>query len=175
MRLVPSLRGRREAAAGSRLVVDTGSAAGAVRFRVAAGTSTVVYAAWLSTPTREPAVTADEAGYDTARAGVVRFWQHVLGAGAQYTVPEPRIQDAEQAMLVVDGPDPVRRIVRPAPEHGVDMAGDAAGREARHQGSRQAVGDQAASEAPARRLLSPIRRSLPGAGEVGGLDGPVRR
>jgi hypothetical protein len=71
-----------------------------VRFRVPAGTSTVVYAAWFSAPSTQPPVTADEAGYDAARQRVTRFWQHVLGAGALYSVPEPEVEHAELALLV---------------------------------------------------------------------------
>ena len=42
---------------------------------------------------------AGAAGYATARATVVSFWQQKLASGAMFNVPEPAVQNAENGIL----------------------------------------------------------------------------
>jgi hypothetical protein len=86
----------------TRLIVSTSGAQfidGVVRYRVPAGERTTIYAEWLNAPSEARYVHADAATYDSARAAVVAFWRQQLAAGAQFQVPEARVQDAEQGIL----------------------------------------------------------------------------
>jgi hypothetical protein len=88
---------------GTRLIVSPGGHydGRAFRFVVPAGQTGTVYAAWVIGPSHEfPDTTADEHTYATARAGVTRFWQRRLAAGATFSVPEERVQNAQRAMLI---------------------------------------------------------------------------
>jgi hypothetical protein len=44
----------------------------------------------------------DDASYDTARAGLVRYWQGRIAEGVRVEVPERAVQDAARALLVQD-------------------------------------------------------------------------
>jgi hypothetical protein len=58
-----------------------------------------VYAAWVGPPGGGyPEV--DAAAYASARNAVVRYWRERLAEGAQLAVPEPRVMNAERALLV---------------------------------------------------------------------------
>jgi hypothetical protein len=66
-----------------------------VRIGTVAGSGTV-YARWSGGRT----VGIDAAAYDAARATVVAYWQRRLAAGAQVSVPDARVMNAERALLV---------------------------------------------------------------------------
>jgi len=94
---------RLEAPQGTRLIVSAGGHydGRAFRFVVPAGQTATVYAAWVIGPSHALSnTTADERTYAAARAGVTRFWQRRLAAGASYSVPEERVQNAQRAMLI---------------------------------------------------------------------------
>ena len=94
---------RLEAPEGTRLIVSAGGQydGRAFRFVVAAGQSAVVYAAWVIGPSHALSrTTVDERTYNAARAGVTRFWQRRLDAGASFSVPEKHVEDALRAMLI---------------------------------------------------------------------------
>ena len=65
-----------------------------------AGETGVVYAIWLSRPAHARKLVADEATYEKIRSVVQRFWADRLDAAATFSVPEPRIVQAQRAMLV---------------------------------------------------------------------------
>jgi hypothetical protein len=88
-----------------RVSVDARRATRTVRLRLAPrtistprGKTRIVYAAWHKGPAR--AVTPE--AYATARQSVVSYWQNRLSEGAEISVPEPRVEDAERALLVQD-------------------------------------------------------------------------
>jgi hypothetical protein len=85
----------------TRLIVSAGAefVDGVVRYRVPAGEQLTIYAEWLNAPSDARYVHADERTYASARAAVVAFWQQKLAAGAQFQVPEPVVQDAEEGVL----------------------------------------------------------------------------
>jgi hypothetical protein len=94
---------RLESAGGTRLIVGPGGTydGQAFRFVVPAGQTAVVYAEWVLSPDHTfPGTVADARTYDAARADVARFWQKRLSEGAAISVPEERVQDALQAILV---------------------------------------------------------------------------
>ena len=67
---------------------------------VAAGSTSELYAGWVhKLPLLQP-VHVNERTYDRARAGVVAYWTKRLAEGAQLLVPEPRVLDAERAILI---------------------------------------------------------------------------
>jgi len=108
VRLIPSEKGltlradRRSSAAGARLIFGAeNSVAGAGgEFRVAAGRTAIVYADWLHIPSSARRLKADGATYRAARARVASFWRWRLAQGTPFSVPEPRIRNAELALLV---------------------------------------------------------------------------
>jgi hypothetical protein len=63
------------------------------------GTRTV-YLARLVSPSRSEPLTLDGAAYEAARKSVVRYWQRRLSAGATIVVPERRVLDARQNLLI---------------------------------------------------------------------------
>jgi hypothetical protein len=60
-----------------------------------------VYAAWLDGPA-SAAPPVDATAYAAAKSDVTAFWQGRLSQGAELDVPEPRVMDAERALLVQD-------------------------------------------------------------------------
>lgn len=88
--------------AGVRLIVSPGGhfVGGGFRFLIQPGTRTTLYADWLNAPSPARAVKADAATYDTARRVTVKHWTSLLAQGAQFTVPEPAVQNAELGVLV---------------------------------------------------------------------------
>ena len=86
IRLLPSLPGR--------LVSRR------VGFAVRRGEVADVYAAWIDGPSRPAGFEADARSYGSARRAVVRFWQEQLARAVTIDVPEPRVDDAERALLV---------------------------------------------------------------------------
>jgi hypothetical protein len=108
VRLVPSIRGlgldgdkllshRRTQLLFSAGGTFTGSA---VVYSVAPGAVADVYAGWLTPTAPTHDLTADARTYATARATLVRFWSSRLAVRTQYVVPDPRVMDAERAVLV---------------------------------------------------------------------------
>ena len=94
---------RLEAPEGTRLIVSSGGTfdGRAFRFVVPAGQTAVFYAAWVVEPSHTfERTVVDETSYSAARAGVARFWQRRLTEGASFSVPEERVQDAMQALLI---------------------------------------------------------------------------
>ena len=93
---------RLDTKAGTALMASEGAEydGRALRFRVPPGRVKVVYATWVLGPALIPRVKADQATYATMRADVARFWKARLAMGAQYSVPEDRIQDAQRAMVI---------------------------------------------------------------------------
>jgi len=89
-------------AAGARLIVSAGGAydGRAFRFTVPAGETGAVYALWLNRPAHASKLVADEETYEKIRSVVQRFWADRLDAAATFSVPEPRIVQAQRAMLV---------------------------------------------------------------------------
>jgi hypothetical protein len=85
----------------TRLIVSEGGefVQGVVRYRVARGESTTVYAEWLNKPSDARYVHADAKTYDLARSVVANFWQKRLETGGQFEVPEPEVQNAQLAVL----------------------------------------------------------------------------
>lgn len=85
----------------ARLIVSDGAQfiSGVVRYTVPAGEEQTIYADWLNAPSDAEYVHATAAAYETARNTVVSFWQKRLGQGATFDVPEPAVQNAEQAIL----------------------------------------------------------------------------
>jgi hypothetical protein len=93
---------RLDTTAGTALIASDGAAydGRAFRFRVAPGDRKTVYLTWVLGPTAIPKVKADQKTYEAMRASVVSFWHERLAMGAQYSVPEDRVQDAERAMTI---------------------------------------------------------------------------
>jgi len=108
VRLVPSIPklsaavDRLLTATGARLIVSEGGAydGNAFRFTVPAGQTGVVYALWLNRPASARKLVADETTYEKIRSVVQRFWAERLDAATTFSVPEPRIVQAQRAMLV---------------------------------------------------------------------------
>jgi hypothetical protein len=71
-----------------------------VVYDVEPGTTAVVYAAWPLRPVRTKPFVLDEASYLRARDSVATFWTSRLGKGATFEVPEQRVQDAAQSLLI---------------------------------------------------------------------------
>ncbi len=72
----------------------------AVRYSVAAGRVTEIYAGWVNRPTPTGAsLHADGRTYASARRIVAHFWRTRLAGGAEYVVPERRVLDAELGVL----------------------------------------------------------------------------
>jgi hypothetical protein len=71
-----------------------------VTYDVPPGTRTTVYVAWpvVHGPT-QPFV-LDETSYLRAREAVADFWLRKLASGATYEVPERRVQEAEESLLI---------------------------------------------------------------------------
>jgi hypothetical protein len=86
---------------GARLIVSPGGSfvGGGFRFLVPRGTKTTLYADWLNAPAAARAVKADATTYDTAQRATVKHWTTLLGQGAQFSVPEPAVQDAQLGVL----------------------------------------------------------------------------
>jgi hypothetical protein len=86
---------------GARLIVSPGGSfvGGGFRFVVAPGTKRTLYADWLNAPSAARAVEADAVTYDTARRATVKHWTSLLEQGAQFSVPEPAVQEAELGVL----------------------------------------------------------------------------
>jgi hypothetical protein len=86
---------------GARLIVSSGGSfvGGGFRFVVPRGSKTTLYADWLNAPAAARAVKADAATYDTAQRATVKHWTTLLAQGAQFTVPEPAVQDAQLGVL----------------------------------------------------------------------------
>jgi hypothetical protein len=59
-----------------------------------------VFAIWINDPDPLPAVVADEHGYVRARRVASRGWLGQLARGTTFVVPEPRVVNAERALLV---------------------------------------------------------------------------
>jgi hypothetical protein len=70
-----------------------------VSYHVPAHTTATIYAMWLNAPSDARYLHATETSYAEARAAVVSFWQAKLAEGATFAVPEPAVQDAENAIL----------------------------------------------------------------------------
>ena len=87
--------------AGVRLIVSPGGsfAGGGFRFLVPAGTKSTLYADWLNAASPARTVKADAATYDTAQRATVKHWTTLLGEGAQFSVPEPAVQEAQLGVL----------------------------------------------------------------------------
>ncbi len=56
--------------------------------------------AWVAWPGHGPARLVDAAAYEGPRAALAAYWERRLGEAALIEVPEPRVQDAERALLV---------------------------------------------------------------------------
>lgn len=85
----------------TRLIYSDGAefADGVVRYPVAAGERTTIYAEWLNAPSDAQYVHANASTYDVARATVIQFWQAQLAQGATIQVPERAVQNALQAIV----------------------------------------------------------------------------
>src|SRR5262249_38103359 len=71
-----------------------------VTYDIPPDTVTEVYVGWFVDPSTSKPFTRDEAHYLAARDALVAFWTARLGSGAQYDVPEERVQDAEASLLI---------------------------------------------------------------------------
>jgi hypothetical protein len=85
----------------TRLIVSAGArfADGVAVYHVPAGATETIYAMWLNAPSDAQYLHATADSYAAARATVVAFWQSKLAGGATFDVPEPAVQDAENAVL----------------------------------------------------------------------------
>jgi hypothetical protein len=85
----------------TRLIVSEGAefVEGVVRYRVARGETSTIYAEWLNKPSDARYVQADAKTYDLARNVVANFWNERLTNGARFDVPEPAVQNAQLAIL----------------------------------------------------------------------------
>jgi len=86
----------------SRLAFSAGGQAdgSSIRYRVEPGETKTVYAAWLSHSPGSRLPRLGEGTYAAAREGLIGFWQSRLAQGATIDVPEQRVQDAEQSLLI---------------------------------------------------------------------------
>src|SRR5262249_30433440 len=108
VRLVPSQpklsvsNDRLLTATGARMIVSEGGAydGRAFRYTVPAGEKGVVYAIWLSRPAQARKLGADETTYERARGVRDGFGPDRRDGVASCSVPEPRIVQAQRAMLV---------------------------------------------------------------------------
>ena len=71
-----------------------------IMYRVASGQTKTIYAAWFNHPAGSRLPRLDEGTYAAAREGVADFWQNRLAEGASLDVPEERVLDAEQNLLI---------------------------------------------------------------------------
>jgi hypothetical protein len=94
IRITADARDTRGAAA-IRLVTSRGRVVSAP---VAAGEVVELDAAFAFAGARLEAITSD--AFTSARASVTAFWQESLAAAPSFTVPEPRVQNAERALEV---------------------------------------------------------------------------
>jgi hypothetical protein len=94
--LAADARGSRSGAV-VRLVPSVGSSRAV---RVAAGTRVDVYTDWINGPQPAPGLDANEETYGAARTSVARAWRDRLARAPLLVVPEPRVLDAERALLV---------------------------------------------------------------------------
>jgi hypothetical protein len=85
----------RKSRAGAEVRFDSASGTGTTR--IPAGSRLDVYAAWSG---RRGLRYLSAAAYDAARGGVVGGWRKALGPSVPFVVPEPRVVDAERALLV---------------------------------------------------------------------------
>ncbi len=87
---------------GARLIVSPDGVASphGFTFRIARGTTGVLYADWLHQETNAPYLRADERTYAVARDIVSRYWERRLAEGTVFAVPEKRVMDAERAVLI---------------------------------------------------------------------------
>jgi hypothetical protein len=67
---------------------------------VEAGGQAVVYADWLHRLPAGGPIPVDQRTYDQAHRRVTDYWNRRLALGAQFTVPEDHVQDAERALLI---------------------------------------------------------------------------
>jgi hypothetical protein len=111
VRFTPAVRARLHAKDGrlvhggqTYLLFDRGGTfdGTSVSYAVPAGTTRVLYAAWLNTPTAAHRLRLDDSAYEAARDGLVAYWEHRLAAGASIAVPERRVLDAERNLLIQD-------------------------------------------------------------------------
>jgi hypothetical protein len=58
------------------------------------------YVAWLGRPAPTQAFALDAERYDTTRAAIADYWRKRLTEGSSFDVPEPRVMNAERALLV---------------------------------------------------------------------------
>jgi hypothetical protein len=86
---------------GTRLIVSDGAefVDGVVRYQVARGESSTIYAEWLNGPSDAKTLHADGPTYDTARTTVVNYWTTRLTSGMQFDVPEPAVSHAALGVL----------------------------------------------------------------------------
>jgi hypothetical protein len=64
------------------------------------GVKQTVYVAFPIVPRRSKPATIDERAYTRARTAVSRFWAKQLAAGAMFDVPEDRVRDALNSLLI---------------------------------------------------------------------------
>ena len=85
----------------TRLIVSDGASFvdGVARYHVPAGERQTIYADWLNAPSDAQYVHATAKTYDVARATVEKFWNAQIANGATFDVPEPAVQQAEQAVV----------------------------------------------------------------------------
>ena len=83
------------ASSARELVVERGRST----IHVAAGVRAVIYADWLPAPaTRQ--IRVGQRAYDAARSLVAKYWRRRLSLGAQISVPEGHVRNAERALLI---------------------------------------------------------------------------
>jgi hypothetical protein len=73
-----------------------------VTFAAQRGTTRTVYAAWLNSSGPAALRTVTAATYVAARRSAVSYWRERLSEGMTISVPEPRVQNAERALLIQD-------------------------------------------------------------------------
>jgi hypothetical protein len=69
-------------------------------YQVPAGTGATVYVAWPIQPAAAEPFVLDEGSYARARDAVAAFWSARLASGATFEVPEQRVQNAAQNLLI---------------------------------------------------------------------------
>ncbi|MGI8422059.1 MAG: hypothetical protein ACR2MU_07365 [Gaiellaceae bacterium] len=73
-----------------------------VTFAAPPGATHTVYAAWLGGPGKSALETVTAATYAAARQSAVSYWRERLAEGMAISVPEPRVENAERALLIQD-------------------------------------------------------------------------
>ena len=73
-----------------------------VSFAVRPGATRTVYAAWLNSPGPAALQTVPAATYAAARQSAISYWRGRLSEGMTISVPEPRVENAERALLIQD-------------------------------------------------------------------------